>query len=317
ETMDGRNSCGRRISLLNEELPQPHCRLPSITPSLRSRTSSYTSSPIGSPAIPPLVRSDSSDSTVSMQPPSPATPEFGFDGRNMDSPIFSQAPIFPQKDTSSAYPPLTQISGPLQLPYHPASAPQTTYYRPQLGTETLSSSANSRPKNKNSYPCPMAKQFGCNDYFTTSGHAARHAKKHTGKKDAFCPECNKAFTRKDNMEQHRRTHQSGRNANKSGDERSKKSKPSAKRPRPSPLQSSAPSLSTLSVIDPALSPTHSTYSITPAVSCVDAYSADYSQRSPYPDPAAFSLTPTYSVGSCFGLDALAIACGEKRKYEAA
>lgn len=61
----------------------------------------------------------------------------------------------------------------------------------------------------------MAKQVGCTDYFTTSGHAARHAKKHTGKKDAFCPECNKAFTRKDNMEQHRRTHQNGRGASRS------------------------------------------------------------------------------------------------------
>jgi hypothetical protein len=61
----------------------------------------------------------------------------------------------------------------------------------------------------------MAKQIGCTDFFTTSGHAARHAKKHTGKKDAFCPECNKAFTRKDNMEQHRRTHQNGRGASRS------------------------------------------------------------------------------------------------------
>ena len=66
----------------------------------------------------------------------------------------------------------------------------------------------------------MAKQVGCTDFFTTSGHAARHAKKHTGKKDAYCPECNKAFTRKDNMEQHRRTHQNGRGASRSsnGDE---------------------------------------------------------------------------------------------------
>jgi hypothetical protein len=70
---------------------------------------------------------------------------------------------------------------------------------------------------KNSYPCPLSKQYNCQDHFTTSGHAARHAKKHTGKKDAFCPECNKAFTRKDNMEQHRRTHQTGRNAAKSND----------------------------------------------------------------------------------------------------
>ena len=79
----------------------------------------------------------------------------------------------------------------------------------------------------------MAKQVGCTDYFTTSGHAARHAKKHTGKKDAYCPECNKAFTRKDNMEQHRRTHQNGRGASRSnnGDEAKvkKATKPPAKK----------------------------------------------------------------------------------------
>jgi len=65
-------------------------------------------------------------------------------------------------------------------------------------------------KKKNQYPCPVAKAYECNEFFTTSGHAARHAKKHTGKKDAICPECKKAFTRKDNMEQHRRTHSSVR-----------------------------------------------------------------------------------------------------------
>jgi len=66
---------------------------------------------------------------------------------------------------------------------------------------------------KNHYPCPVSKQYDCSEHFTTSGHAARHAKKHTGKKDAICPECNKAFTRKDNMEQHRRTHSNFRSAN--------------------------------------------------------------------------------------------------------
>ena len=60
---------------------------------------------------------------------------------------------------------------------------------------------------KNTYPCPLAEAFSCSDRFTTSGHAARHARTHTGKKDAFCPECNRAFIRRDNMEQHRRTHQ--------------------------------------------------------------------------------------------------------------
>ena len=97
-------------------------------------------------------------------------------------------------------------------------------------------SNNARPvaPKKNQYPCPLSKQFNCADYFTTSGHAARHAKKHTGKKDAFCPECNKAFTRKDNMEQHRRTHQNGRGASRtsgsSDDSKIKKStKPAPKK----------------------------------------------------------------------------------------
>jgi uncharacterized C2H2 Zn-finger protein len=47
---------------------------------------------------------------------------------------------------------------------------------------------------------------GCSSTFTTSGHAARHGKKHTGEKSVLCPICNKAFTRKDNMKQHIRTH---------------------------------------------------------------------------------------------------------------
>lgn len=91
-------------------------------------------------------------------------------------------------------------------------------------------------KKKNSYPCPVSKQYGCNEFFTTSGHAARHAKKHTGKKDAICPECKKAFTRKDNMEQHRRTHSSVRGqakaaaASASGEEKqAKKAKQAQKK----------------------------------------------------------------------------------------
>ncbi|KKA16901.1 C2H2 transcription factor (Egr2) [Rasamsonia emersonii CBS 393.64] len=61
---------------------------------------------------------------------------------------------------------------------------------------------------KNKYPCPYAVSHACTATFTTSGHAARHGKKHTGEKSVHCPICNKAFTRKDNMKQHRRTHRS-------------------------------------------------------------------------------------------------------------
>lgn len=100
----------------------------------------------------------------------------------------------------------------------PASASEPSRAAAQQGSSKA-------PTKKNQYPCPMAKQVGCTDFFTTSGHAARHAKKHTGKKDAFCPECNKAFTRKDNMEQHRRTHQHGRGNSRTTNDDSKVKKP--------------------------------------------------------------------------------------------
>ncbi|KAJ8105881.1 hypothetical protein OPT61_g9912 [Boeremia exigua] len=334
--MDGKNASGRRVSLLNDGPEAPALvRLPSIAPSLRSRTSSYTSSPIGSPPTPRLVRSNSSDS-VTMQTPSPITPEFAaFDGQLQAlSPYGTQPQYFDmhqngmhhnglshndmKADGFNAYGP--QIVG--QLPYHTQPAP--VFYRPtQMPEQHIPASApapaNLRPK-KNSYPCPMAKQFGCGDYFTTSGHAARHAKKHTGKKDAFCPECNKAFTRKDNMEQHRRTHQSGRSAKGTENSIKKSSKPAMKRPRPSPLQSSAPATTTGN-FDPAisLSPSDGASFMAPAVQQVDSLS-DYSpiqqQRSSYPDPTQFSMSHGYSIGSSSGLDALAIAAsGEKRKFE--
>jgi hypothetical protein len=318
--MDGKNASGRRISLLNDNtLPPQPVRLNSFTPSLPSRTSSYSSSPVGSPPTPCLVRSNSSDSTT-MQTPSPITPEFSFEGlpQHLASPVFSQTSFFPtQKELGSAYPPIPHAAGP--LPYHPGNGPQATYYNPQqVPEDPVPASANPRSK-KNSYPCPVAKQYNCSDYFTTSGHAARHAKKHTGKKDAFCPECNKAFTRKDNMEQHRRTHQSGRNAAKGGDLNVKKAKQTAKRPRPAPIQSSAPmpSLASLSVLDPTLptSPSGTGFVMAPTVQHSESFN-DYMQRSSYPDPTPYSMTHGFCAGSSYGLDALAIAAsGEKRKYE--
>ncbi|KAI1616788.1 hypothetical protein EDD37DRAFT_61599 [Exophiala viscosa] len=66
---------------------------------------------------------------------------------------------------------------------------------------------------KNKYPCPYAQSHNCQATFTTSGHAARHGKKHTGEKGVHCPICNKAFTRKDNMKQHERTHKGSQSSN--------------------------------------------------------------------------------------------------------
>ncbi|KAF2638114.1 hypothetical protein P280DRAFT_362264, partial [Massarina eburnea CBS 473.64] len=324
--MEGKNSSGRRISLLNDNPtpPQP-LRLPSFTPSLPSRTPSYTSSPVNSPPTPQLVRSNSSDSSADMQSPSPITPEFYMNDlsqpqpQQLASPVFQQDSFFPTpKQLALHYPPVPQPTGPMA--YHPQPQPQQQQM-PALVPESQNapSSANPRSK-KNSYPCPVSKQFRCTDHFTTSGHAARHAKKHTGKKDAFCPECNKAFTRKDNMEQHRRTHQSGRNAAKGGDVQVKKAKQAAKRPKPAPLQSSMPSLSGLSaMMDPNLpiSPVASNFAMAaPAVQPAE-FMNDYPQRSPYPDPTtAYSTTNCFTGGSSYGLDALAIAAsGEKRKFE--
>lgn len=80
-------------------------------------------------------------------------------------------------------------------------------------TSSSNPANNKTPLSKKKYPCPHASRFSCTDTFTTSGHAARHGKKHTGEKNILCPTCNKAFTRKDNMKQHERTHKGG---NRSG-----------------------------------------------------------------------------------------------------
>ena len=77
---------------------------------------------------------------------------------------------------------------------------------PQTSSSLSGSKDSRRGIRKNKYPCPYAASHGCASTFTTSGHAARHGKKHTGEKSVHCPICNKAFTRKDNMKQHIRTH---------------------------------------------------------------------------------------------------------------
>ncbi|KAI9746979.1 MAG: hypothetical protein M1815_004786 [Lichina confinis] len=60
------------------------------------------------------------------------------------------------------------------------------------------------------YPCQFADTLDCREMFTTSGHASRHAKRHTGEKNVSCPRCRKPFARKDNMKQHLKTHDGAR-----------------------------------------------------------------------------------------------------------
>lgn len=265
--MDGKNCTGRRISLLNDssDVALHHhplhskIHLPPLVAHSRD-SSSCASTPSLSPQTPQLSRSNSSDSRT-LASPSPLTPSLNSfesahhsqQSHHQKQQYFIQNQAYAKMDEQNAglYPPIPDATGMMQAAYPiPQMPPQQM--QPQPGQQvyrtsnspqsepsrvsTVSATSNQKaPPKKNQYPCPMAKQVGCTDFFTTSGHAARHAKKHTGKKDAFCPECNKAFTRKDNMEQHRRTHQNGRgaarsgNANNSDDAKVKKAtKPSKK-----------------------------------------------------------------------------------------
>lgn len=257
-----------------------------------------------------------------MQTPSPATPDFPFDQTLGSSMMFSQHFYSGQKESSSVHPPIPQSASPAPYSTLPVNS-QVPYFPSNGNVSTDLPSANGQQKSKrNQYPCPLAKHYSCPDYFTTSGHAARHAKKHTGKKDAICPDCNKAFTRKDNMEQHRRTHMNGRNANKNGDAKKTTKSQIAKRQKPTPLQASRFDTEDLHEYQPmGFSPVSSLGDMAPAVQPVDGYTHEYSQRSPYQNPTAYPAQAMQanqfaSPASVQGLDALAMAAsGEKRSAE--
>lgn len=260
--------------------------------------------------------------------PSPLTPNFDYSGLQQqlkahDQDFSSQAPFsYDPRDPVASYAD-PQLTARFQYPAPTAIAPQPQLYQANPstsddGSRTQASSSSKTPK-KNQYPCPLAKQYNCHDFFTTSGHAARHAKKHTGKKDAFCPECNKAFTRKDNMEQHRRTHQNGRNANRSGGESQPKraktssSSQSKRSSKPPPLQASIPQLDPSLPQSPASSfgypepnfaqpVQNSTHGYPP----LDLLQSPYS-NTPYP-MAAGPFDPQLAMT---GLDTLAIAAAKR------
>ncbi|KAJ6036246.1 hypothetical protein N7540_000525 [Penicillium herquei] len=170
--------------------------------------------------LPPVSDLHFSRPTTSSKSPS-ASPR-GL--RNPFEPINeSVQPTSPNTSEDSTYDYL--LSQPSSIGYHPyarqdlrrdpyrypsrgPAAPRTP---PQIHSSTASenkpqSGGTRGTGRKNKYPCPYAASHGCTATFTTSGHAARHGKKHTGEKSVHCPICNKAFTRKDNMKQHIRTH---------------------------------------------------------------------------------------------------------------
>ncbi len=143
----------------------------------------------------------------------------------------SKAPMPPL--STSSYPLLPATSEVQQI-HTPASSSVSNNSNPGMNMNTTTSpaatSTNSPPNTtgkKNKYPCPYAASHNCMATFTTSGHAARHGKKHTGEKGVHCPICNKAFTRKDNMKQHERTHKGSVSGSTSYQSEARKSKAAA------------------------------------------------------------------------------------------
>ncbi|RMZ80373.1 hypothetical protein DV738_g2835, partial [Chaetothyriales sp. CBS 135597] len=106
------------------------------------------------------------------------------------------------------------------------AAPATSHNPSAFASSAAQASPSLNPSagKKNKYPCPYAQSHQCMATFTTSGHAARHGKKHTGEKSVHCPICNKAFTRKDNMKQHERTHKGSVSGTVSDDPNSRRNK---------------------------------------------------------------------------------------------
>lgn len=212
----------------------------------RSSSSSFSSS--ASDSTPPLLRFDSSSSKSSHtsmdSSPSPITPAYYNDAtllpydnvlrQDMTGYILSPSTITPFMEQQMMIAPLAdpflaKTQAPLPPVQYPILPAPTRTDVAQLPTPTsLNSASNSvstaaalnsnSPTNappagkKNKYPCPYAQSHNCSATFTTSGHAARHGKKHTGEKGVHCPICNKAFTRKDNMKQHERTHKNSGSA---------------------------------------------------------------------------------------------------------
>lgn len=173
----------------------------------RSNVNVYPDSPAVSPRM--MRRPFDPVSEAVQHPTSPGSSDSSHD--YMANP---HAAFYPQQHSRQdfyAYPPtMLPSERRLSMP-SPAEPPS-----PQTSLSGSRDSTQTRGSRKNKYPCPYAASHSCTATFTTSGHAARHGKKHTGEKSVHCPICNKAFTRKDNMKQHIRTHRTHSEDSQSG-----------------------------------------------------------------------------------------------------
>jgi uncharacterized Zn-finger protein len=209
--MHARDSSGRQVSLLNDE-PTPgktalygHLSSRLDDRQNSSRSNSYTSES-SSPETPDLLRSDSYDSRASNDPNSPLTPslmEYGRPG-SYNTPYPDPSKHDKRLDRSSIYGSYPPRQNSAARPSYVERNP-TSYEDDHMSggaSERTGSSSGKR------YPCRFKESHGCDKSFTTSGHASRHSKIHTAEKAVHCSfqDCQKKFTRADNMKQHLETH---------------------------------------------------------------------------------------------------------------
>ncbi|KAL9624889.1 MAG: hypothetical protein Q9160_000936 [Pyrenula sp. 1 TL-2023] len=157
--------------------------------------------------------------------PSPTTITPMMDAALLGMPSASEQPLYPIAQLQPKQPAYAGLQGTIDTgipiyPVNPPSMPQESSSDPSVSSGTPAPTQPAPKKNK--YACPYASTHHCQATFTTSGHAARHGKKHTGEKSVHCPVCGKAFTRKDNMKQHERTHKSSSVSVSSDDSRKSK-----------------------------------------------------------------------------------------------
>ncbi len=221
--MHARDSSGRQVSLLNDELPRASRGGSYYCASLRENFSLQLSdaaaehhfgmersescrSNSSSPLTPGLSRADSYDSNAN-DPLSPITPisiHNPFPNAiPKDQPHVDYRERMPSHDD---YTPQIQYQMLVRPEY--LDRPTTPYREPQPYELQHQKAADREPHGSKRYPCRYRESHGCEKTFTTSGHASRHSKIHTAEKAVCCvyPGCQKKFTRADNMKQHLETH---------------------------------------------------------------------------------------------------------------
>jgi uncharacterized Zn-finger protein len=222
------NASGAKISLLQDSQPSTPITAIHILPQLHTSylPQQWDSAPVSSddsdapPLSPdqsrPKIGHSSSISSISSGPQNgPLTP------RSSSSPLFAHNTLpwgmdrkdsrmsFSQMSTSSAMSrPFDRVQTPEQI--RPSIDIHKFQQREQnerrVGQVQERSKANRAIDpitGKRRFICPKE---DCGKSFTTSGHLARHNRVHTGEKPAYCQICNRHFGRKDNMEQHKKTH---------------------------------------------------------------------------------------------------------------